>query len=342
MAKTFDTDLAIIIVSYNVDKYLIKCLMSLKEFVVDQPFKLVVVDNNSTDKSAFIAKDESPDCTLIVNEKNIGFGRAVNLAASTVYAKHYLILNPDTEVINDIINKMMVHLRGHKSAGLVGCRMLNTDGTIQPHSCSPPGLTIIASNLLNLKYLLKNRYLHHLLSLFRWTAPVRDYLDCGNYFGAWKKVQAVPGSCFLVEGELFHKIGGFDESIFLYYEDADLFYRIINHEKREIHLLPDTGVIHHCGKSFSTSFTEISPYKYWSLLYYVRKNSSILNHGIVIFLLLFTTIIKFSVKWICCIKKLNHNVKYLNDCVDTIKICILGLKSFDPFRVTPSSTKNAK
>lgn len=331
------TELVIIIVSYNIEHYLGKCLLSLKEKLSDLSYRIILVDNASRDNSVVIAKNICSECIIIETGANLGFGKAVNIATRAFPAQRYLILNPDTEITNDIIQKMMFHMDSYPNAGIVGCRMVSEDGSIQHQVHSFPGLLVAISHLLQLKRLIFNKYFKYAVKCFQWITPINEYINYKDEMTSWINVAVVPGSCFLVDGILFHEVGGFDENIFLYYEDVDLFYRISKHKKKEIHLLPDIGIIHYYGKSFNSEFTNISPYKYWSMLYYYKKNHGIKAYYLISFFLLLTTVIKYLTSFFRNFNGDLEQKKYLRDCMRIVKISLLGLSSFDPFMNSPKN-----
>lgn len=291
----------------------------------------MIIDNASIDNSVNIAKQICPECIIIQTGLNLGFGRAVNVALKTFHAQRYLILNPDTEITNNIIQNMLAHMNAHPDVGVVGCRMINEDGSIQHNTHSLPGLFVAVSHLLQLKRIMSNRYLRHVIKFFNWIPSLTEYINYRNVMTFWLNVEVVPGSCFLIDGGLFVEMGGFDENIFLYYEDIDLFYRICRQKNREIHLLPDTGVVHHCGKSFNSEFTNISPYKYWSMLYYYKKNHGRIAYYFVSFVLLLTTSFKYTIAFFHSFSSNLERNKYLDDCISIIKLALFGLKAFNPF-----------
>lgn len=323
--------LCILIVSYNVSALLRKCLQSLNGYLPSVNNKIVVVDNVSDDNSADMVRAEFPDCVVVETGKNIGFGRANNLGVKAVRADYYLVLNPDTEVTNDIIARMLDHIKAHPEAGVVGCRMLTPSGEIQRSIYTLPSLFTAINGILRLKRILDVKWLSRLVPFISRIPTVKEYLQSSNSAAEWERVESVPGSCFMINGDLWRKIGGFDENIFLYSEDSDLFYRILHLAGAEIHLLSDTGVLHHVGKSFKTKFTEMSPYKHWSTLYYFRKNHGLVPYITIAGFLFCTACVQFLFAYFSNFDDNQKKRKYLQDCVSVMKISILGLASFNPF-----------
>lgn len=322
MTNTDPVDLGIIIVSYNVSSFLEECLKSINEKLKGLCYKVIVVDNDSHDNSASMVETKFPDCQLIKTGKNIGFGRAVNIGASAIRADNYLVLNPDTIITNNIIAEMVKHLKQNPSAGIVGCRMLTEEGKIQPSVYKSPSLAVTVMGLLQVKRLLNSKVL---AAVFKYCAGIiglNDYVSPEQNLNHWRKVQSVPGSCFLIRGWLFRQLKGYDEHFFLYFEDADLFFRVRTDKCFELHLLPNTGIVHLVGKSFEQEFFDISPRKYWSMLYYFWKNNRFWEYYVIRVVLLVTALMKML---------FSTDRNYRNDCKRVVKMALLGWTSFDPF-----------
>lgn len=324
-------DLAVVIVSYNVRELLRKCLFSLNSESLPANSVIVVVDNASSDGSAEMVRSEFPNCKFVDMGHNAGFGRATNMGCRTVEAEHYLILNPDTEITNDIILKMLEHVARHPEAAVVGCRMISPAGDIQRSIYSLPDVFSAISGIYRFKSFFPKRYLGNVMRWFSWVPTVGQYLHSCDGFESWRKVQSVPGSCFLVNGPLFHEMGGFDENIFLYSEDTDLFYRIGALCGKEIHLLPQTGVVHHVGQSFKIGFTGMSPFKHWSTLYYFRKNHGLMDYSLINLALFIFAAIKFVFAVLSVTADPVNRKKHMEDCLSVLKLCVYGLDSFNPF-----------
>ncbi len=195
-----EVELAILVVSYNVSIYLEKCLRSIKKNLAGIPYKLVVIDNASKDDSVSVAKNILPESIIIETGRNIGYARAMNIGAKTIFAKRYLILNPDTEITsNDIIYKMIIHMQENPNVGVVGCRMINENGGIQNFIYSFPGVFQTVSSIIQIKKILNIKYLKYCIKCFIWISCVKEYLNPQKTLLSYKEVEVVPGSCFLID-----------------------------------------------------------------------------------------------------------------------------------------------
>lgn len=127
-------DLSVIIVNYNVREFLEQALRSVFRAGAGLKMEVFVVDNNSVDGSTAMVQSDFPDVHLIVNEDNIGFGRANNQAIRCAKGRFILILNPDTIVQEDTFSTLVAFMDDHPDAGAVGCKILHPDGTFARES----------------------------------------------------------------------------------------------------------------------------------------------------------------------------------------------------------------
>ncbi len=231
---------AAIVVSYNTAALLRDCLVSLRACTA--PLRVVVVDNASRDGSPALVRREFPEVELLALEHNRGFAGGVaaglaHLEGRTLDARapdadgsflaapiprfylaipYVLILNPDTVVHPGAIEHMVAFLEAHPRVGLVGPRLLNPDGTLQPAAFRFPTLLMTA------------------LDLF----PPGEVMP-GRLYGSWwhgrypQERDDVPfpidhplGACMLTRAEVLATVGALDESYFMYNEEIEWCWRI--------------------------------------------------------------------------------------------------------------------
>jgi len=137
-------DLSIIIVSYNTKDLLKKCVDSVTEELGNSKItgEIIVADNASTDDSVKVAKGLG--VSVIQNRENLGFGGANNLGAKQARGRYLLFLNPDTEVKEGALGKMVKFMDENPEAGIASCRLVNPDGSFQPQGGYLPRLTTVA------------------------------------------------------------------------------------------------------------------------------------------------------------------------------------------------------
>jgi GT2 family glycosyltransferase len=124
-------DVSVIIVNWNTKEHLRNCLTSIYEQAGDVNYEIVVVDNASIDGSAEMLRDEFQDVILIENTENRGFAAANNQGIAVAKGRYVLLLNSDTIILDNCITKMISFADTQPQAGVIGCRVLNQDYTLQ-------------------------------------------------------------------------------------------------------------------------------------------------------------------------------------------------------------------
>ena len=128
----FSIDLSIVIVNWNVRELLRRCLSSVYRATgASLKVEVIVVDNASSDGSAAMVSEDFSQVRLIANEKNLGFTRGNNQAIAQSRGRYVLLLNPDTEVVDDALGTMVQYMDAHPQVGALGPQLLNPDGSVQ-------------------------------------------------------------------------------------------------------------------------------------------------------------------------------------------------------------------
>ncbi len=198
------------------------------------------MDNDSSDKSADKVRADFPKVHIIESGENLGFARANNLGLASAQGRYILFLNPDTCFINDSLKQCINFYKQTPDAGLVGCRLLNSNRSLQPGCYMFPGLFAYAVINLGLHVLLP-RSLHR-----KWMLKNSDFDDI-------LKVDWMRGAFMLVSREKLEQIGMFDEQIFMYGEDMDLCLRA-KLKGYQNYYFPHTQIIHHGNQSGQIRF----------------------------------------------------------------------------------------
>ncbi|MCA0445813.1 MAG: glycosyltransferase [Bacteroidetes bacterium] len=252
-------DLSVIIVSFNVKNYLLNCIRSVYQAAGSYSLEVIVVDNGSEDNSVTFVREAFPQVILIPNLINAGFGTACNQGLEAAKGKYILFLNPDTLVGETVFSELIPSMDKDKTTGLMGCRILNEDGTLQL-ACrrSFPTPWVAFTRLTGLSALFPHS---PLLARYNLT-----FLDEHQF----NDVDAVSGSFMLCRREVLEKLGGFDESFFMYGEDLDLCYRVKEAGFRVVYN-PAASIIHFKGKSKSDR-VDTKFYFYESMKIFSRKH----------------------------------------------------------------------
>lgn len=200
-------DLSIVIVNWNGIDILRDCLRSVAENTAPDEAEIIVIDNASEDGSQAMVEAEFPRAVLIRNEENRGFAPANNQGLEIAEGRYLLLLNTDTVVLGDVLQKSVAYMDEHEDVGAFGCRVLNPDRTMQATCFAFPSLfnlTLWASGLTALP---------------------------GAFFGrqtyrSWKRdsereVDVVTGCYLMVRREVYEQVGQLDEQFFFFGEETD-------------------------------------------------------------------------------------------------------------------------
>ena len=251
---------SIIIVSYNVKEYLQECITSIRKALAGIAAEIFVVDNASDDGSAALIKERFPGVQLIANTENLGFARANNLALTRAQGRFIVLINPDTVTQEDTFSTLLRFMDENPDAGMVGCKVLNPDGTLQ-HACrrSYPTPWVALTRLTGLSFLFpKSR----LFGRYNLTYLPEDKIS---------SVEAISGSFMMLRRRAFEQIGLLDEDFFLYGEDLDWCYRTIQ-SGWKIYYVPTTKIIHFKGESSKQSRFDTLRVFYQSMALFVKKH----------------------------------------------------------------------
>jgi GT2 family glycosyltransferase len=246
--------LFIIIINWNTKDLLIQCLTSIPQMIQGFKIEILVVDNGSQDGSGSEVKKRFPFVRLIENDKNLGFARAVNQGLQKASGRYVLLLNPDTQVKNGAIERLMSFMDAHPKAGISGAQLLNSNGSKQNSIANFPSL---ATELLN-----KN--------LLRWLSPERFPGKERNYSEPIE-VDSVIGACMMVRREVLDQVGFLDEDYFLFLEETDWCYRM-KKAGWKIYHNPQVEVYHFQGKSAEAERKRAKVEYYRSRYHFFKKN----------------------------------------------------------------------
>lgn len=229
-------ELSIIIVNWNSKEYLQKCIASIMGSKSEVKFEIVVIDSGSFDGAGEMLDRFHSKVKFIQSDKNLGFGKANNVAVESSCGSHVLFLNPDTEVVAPAIDILFDQMQKLPRAGAIGCKLLNADGSVQT-SCIQSFPTIL-NQFLNselLRALFPKSHLWGMTSLFSTSNEPAE-------------VDVLSGACIMMRRSLFEKIGQFSEDYFMYAEDMDLCYKV-RQAGYENYYVPNATVFHFGGGS---------------------------------------------------------------------------------------------
>jgi len=228
-------NLSIIIISYNTLAMTRDCIESVYANIKGLNVQVVVVDNDSVDGSVLMLQEEFPFIDLIVNTENTGFAAANNQGFDIVKSELVLLLNSDTIILKDVLGNSVDYMLANPDVGALGCRVLNTDLTMQPTCSGYPTLARLFFLTAGLDRL-RN------ISLFD------SYL-----LRSWKRdserdVDVISGCYLLTRKKVLEDVGGLDDSFFFFGEETDWCLRM-RKSGWVLKFSPIGEIIHHGGGS---------------------------------------------------------------------------------------------
>ncbi len=234
-------DLSIVIVTWNVCQLLEKCLRSIFMKTSDLEFEVIVVDNNSQDNTKTMVGNEFPQARLIVNAENLGFAKANNIGIKKARGEFILILNPDTEILENSLKKTVKFMEKNPDVAVTGVKLLNPDGSLQPSVRRFP--TPLSQTLL----LLKIYHLFPQLKVFTY------YLAKDFDYNKTQEVDQIMGAFMMIRNDIFREVGLFDENFYLWFEEVD-FCKRVKKACQKVVYFPGSQIIHHRNQSFKQVF----------------------------------------------------------------------------------------
>lgn len=215
MRPTGQLMLSIIIVNWNTREMLRDCLRSVERGLAGDPVQIIVVDNGSSDGSAEMVEAEFSGATLIRNTDNRGFAAANNQGFAVAHGRYTLLLNSDTLVHGDVLQKSVAYMDGHPDVGAMGCRVLNADGTVQLTCSEFPTIFNVFLQATGLWKLPWPRVLGKKL-MTHWARDTE------------REVQVISGCYLMIKSGALTEVGSLDEAFFFFGEETDWCQRARN------------------------------------------------------------------------------------------------------------------
>jgi len=258
------TNLSIIIVTFNHQHEIKKCLHSLSSALSNFQSEIFIIDNHSTDQTIAITQkllsnlDIKNHWSIICNETNRGFTSAVNQGLAHTHGEYILILNPDTELTPNIFSSLIEIFKNDRNVGIVAPQLRNPDGSIQPSCRRFPRHRDVIYNGLGLNLLFKNsKALNH------WKMGDFDHQS-------QRPVDQPQGAFLLVKREAIEQVGLLDEQFPMFFSDVDWCRRFFQNGWK-ILFVPSVQIIHHKGTSIYRHRLKMIGSSHRSFYYYFRK-----------------------------------------------------------------------
>ncbi len=249
-------DISIIILSWNVRDLLRGCLASLPQ--TDPGVEVIVVDGGSSDGSAEMVRLEFPATRLLASADNLGYSRGNNLGLTQAQGRYLFVLNPDTEVMPQALERLRAYMDEQPRVGLLGPQLVWPDRTVQPTRRRFPTLATALFESTWLQPLAPRRWLSRYYA---------DDLSAAEPV----EVDWVVGAALFARREAYAQVGGFDEGFFMYSEELD-WQRRLRAAGWSVVYFPAARVVHHEARSSAQAPAAITHIRFnTSKIRYFRK-----------------------------------------------------------------------
>ena len=266
-------DVSFVIVSWNAREHLVKCLDSIAETVHDLEYEVIVVDNASSDGSPEAVAADYAEVNLIQTGANLGFARGNNVGIRESQGRYLCLINSDVVLLPECVTRLRAFMDENDAIGMVGPRVLNPDGSLQPSCRRLPTLFRTFCSAVGVS------------SLFPRSSAL------GGTFMTWwnhdeqRPVDVVSGCFMMLRREAADEIGLFDEDFFMYGEDIDWCRRFRANDWPVI-FYPDAEAIHYGGASSSNQPAAFFLVMQQARLRYWKKHHSLFSAFVLLDLML--------------------------------------------------------
>lgn len=223
---------SVIIVHYQVKDLLQNCILSIQKYFQGFDYEIIVVDNHSPNQEWKSLITEFKDVHFIELGENLGFAKANNIGVKSATGEYVYILNPDTEIEGNYFNEILDFADKQENFGALGLRMHDADGNFLPESKrSVPAL-------INSFEKLFTKLNNDSKTYYRNDVSETEIAE----------VEVMTGANLLIKKTVYEKVGGFDERYFMYGEDIDLCYTILESGYRNFYY-GKYSILHYKGES---------------------------------------------------------------------------------------------
>ena len=260
-------DVSVIVVNWKTRELLRQCLDSVREVSASLKIETIVIDNASHDGSAESVHRLFPEVTLIENHENLGFSAANNQGLARARGRYVLLLNSDAVLKPGALEEVVASAEANPEAGMVGCRVQNTDGSLQISCMRFPDFQGLLTSALFLPRILPKWGFLGYEDLTWW-----DHRD-------EREVDVLKGCFILAKSAAIRQIGMLDENFWLYGEETDWCYRM-KQAGWSVLFTPSAEIIHHGGASTNQLSGWILHQLWGAKLQFTGKHRSPVHHAL--------------------------------------------------------------
>jgi hypothetical protein len=272
-------ELSIIIINYNTTDFIRKCINSINNKFRSIEKEIIVVDNNSPQRDIKNLESEYPDTRFIYSDVNRGFGAGCNIGVENSSSEFILFLNPDIIVKKNSLSILLNYIKVNKDVSVCSGILTDENGNITYSFNDFPSLSWEFREAYGL--FLKSK-IKKMTSRYEIRKKIPFEVDWFH------------GAALLIRRDAFEKVQGFDENIFLYYEDVDL-QKKIRELGHKIVCIPEAEFYHYERSSVRDKDSQKTYYFYmhYNKLYYYKKYNMHFKIIIIRFMYISGSIIKF-------------------------------------------------
>ena len=219
-----------------------------------------MIDNASDDGTTWMMKNDFPEINFTPNKDNAGFAKANNQGIRRATGDYVLLLNPDTEIFAGTLANSVKFMEENKDCGIMGCRMVYRNGTLQPSVRRFPHFWPVLLMFLKVP------------KIFPKLKAIQKYLATDFDYEKTQPADQVMGAYMFVRQEIFNKTGMLDEDFFVWFEEVDFCKRVWNAGYKVMYF-PGAKIIHHGGQSFGQQQMVKNQWNFFTSAWkYFRKN----------------------------------------------------------------------
>ena len=254
--------LSIIIVNYQVKEKLFRCIQSIYDSKPKTDLEIIVVNNDDEENLGSSLKKLFPKVIYVKSEVNLGYGGGNNLGAKQAKGEYLFILNPDTLVFKDTIDELVSFFDKNENVGIAAPMLIDEN--------NKPFILQGTKELTPVRGIICLSFIEKLFP--------NNPISKNFWFKNWdhnelKEVEVAPGTGFVISKQLFNRVGGFDEKLFLYFEEDDISNRIRKFGFK-IYILAKAKIFHEVGAS-TKQLTDSSKIFAQSRFLYFKKHYGI-------------------------------------------------------------------
>lgn len=252
-------DVSIIIVNFNTTNLLSNCIKTIYEKTAGLVYEVIVVDNNSSDRSYDEIKYLYSNVKIVENSENYGFGVANNIGISVASGKYVFLLNSDTLLLNNAVKIFFDFLESKKNENIAICggSLFKSDLTHQVSYGNFPSFTQVIFNF-------------GFDRIFYRYYQKKFSTACINLSSRPFQVDYISGANLFIRKSFLKTNQVFNDNFFMYFEETEFQYRLTSSTNSKIYMVPNAEIIHFGGGSFNKlklNYFEASQIKFFELRY---------------------------------------------------------------------------